>query len=55
MPSDRTKLQVDTVLLKGGYAPQSRGEDDDDGLGWWLSGGAFLVAWTGLALLLTLG
>ncbi len=50
MPTNPLQARPDA-----GRWPVSAARDADDavGLGWWLSGGASLLVWTGFALLLT--
>jgi hypothetical protein len=54
MPSDPSSAPVETaVYVAGGPgAPPDQDQELAD-LGWWLSGGMSLLAWTAIALLLT--
>lgn len=49
---DPMNAQVDTTH-GAGLSRQPWGDDGLLGVGWWLTGGASLLAWTGIALLLT--
>jgi hypothetical protein len=55
MPNDNREARADAiqVLLPWGMPSSESREDFFDSAALWLTGGAFLVLWTALALLLT--
>lgn len=54
MPQEAREARTETlqVLLPWGM-PVADGEEGPGGAGWWLAGGASLLVWTAVALLLT--
>jgi hypothetical protein len=54
MPNDKLDLRSDPTVFSSWGSPAGEGHDAvPEGPGLWLTGGAALLAWTALALLLT--
>jgi hypothetical protein len=55
MPNENREARADAiqVLLPWGMPSAEMSEDFFSSASWWLTGGAFLLLWTGLAVLLT--